>query len=98
MPKLRGDVEDDRPRDPAERAGRDRRCHDLSPLDDEDIVRRAFRDVASVVQHQRFIRLGEIRFDPGEDVVEIIQRLDRGIQSRRPHPPGRHVTTVRPRW
>ena len=30
------------------------------------------------------------RFDPGEDIVEIIQRLDCGVQSRRSHAPGGH--------
>ena len=36
-----------------------------------------------VVQHQRFVRAGEIRLDPRHDVVEIIERLHRRIQRGR---------------
>ena len=57
---------------------------------DPHIVGRTLGDIASVVQHERFICVRRIGFDPGEDIVEIIQRLDRGIQSRRSHAPGWH--------
>ena len=68
---------------PRKRAGRDRRRENLAALDDEDIVGRAFRHVARIVQHQRFVRAGEVRFDPRHDVVQIIERLHRGIQRGR---------------
>ena len=55
------------------------RREDLAALDDENIVRRAFGDVPGVVQHERFIRAGQIRLDPRHHVVQIIQRFDRRI-------------------
>ena len=58
-------------------------------LIDENIVGRAFRNVAGIVQHQRFIRAGEVRFDPRHDVVQIIQRFDRGIERGRARAPRR---------
>ena len=56
---------------PRKRSGRNRRSEDLAVLDDEHIVGRAFGHVARVVQHQRFIRAGEVRFDPRHHVVQI---------------------------
>ena len=49
-------------------------------LDEEDIVARAFGDLAVVVQHDRFEAAGPDRLDLGEDVVEIVQRLDARIE------------------
>ncbi len=55
---------------PAQRARRDRRREDLAVLNHENIVGRAFRNIARVIQHQRFIRAGQVRFDPRHDVVQ----------------------------
>ena len=73
----------DRARDSAQRAGGNWRREDLAMFDDEDVVRRAFRHIARIVQHQRFIRAGEIRFDSRHDVVQVVERLHRRIERGR---------------
>jgi hypothetical protein len=75
LTRARRNIEHDRSRDSAQRSGRDRRREDLAVLDDEDVVGRAFGDVACVVQHQRFISAGQVRFDPRHDVVQIVQAI-----------------------
>jgi hypothetical protein len=68
-----GNIKHDRSRDSLQRSGRDRRREDLAVLDDEDVVCSAFGDVSCVVQHQRFISAGKVRFDPGHYVVQVVQ-------------------------
>ena len=47
--KLRRDFKDNQSRNPAQRARRDGRRENLTALDDENVIRRAFGDIASVI-------------------------------------------------
>ena len=47
-----------------------------SPLHHEDIVARALGDLALVVEHQGFEAAGVGPLDLGQDVVQVIERLD----------------------
>src|SRR5690606_38386458 len=51
--------------------------------DDEDVVAGAFGDGALVVEHQGFGAAGVGALDLGEDVVQVVERLDPGVQGRR---------------
>src|SRR5205814_8597042 len=71
--ELAGNIKHNRSRDSLQRSGRDRRREDLAVLNDEDVVGSAFGDVSCVVQHQRFISAGKVRFDPSHYVIQIVQ-------------------------
>ena len=49
----------------------------------EDVVARALGDFALVVEHQGFDAAGLQAFDLGQDVVEIVERLDPRVERRR---------------
>ena len=49
-------------------------------LDEEDVVAGAFGDLALVVEHQGFEAAGLDGLDLGQDVVEVVQRLDARIE------------------
>ena len=52
-------------------------------LDDEDVVAGALGDLALVVEHQRFEAAGAGPLDLGEDVVEVVERLDPRVERAR---------------
>ena len=62
--------------DPFEDARVDRGRMNLAAVHDEDIVARALGDLALVVEHQGFQAAGVGPLDLGEDVVQVVERLD----------------------
>ena len=52
-------------------------------LDQEDVVARALGDFALVVEHQGFDAAGLQALDLGQDVVEVVERLDPRAERRR---------------
>ena len=94
--KLRRNLEDDRACDSTQGASGDRWRKDMAMLDDEKVVSRAFRNIARVVQHERLVRAGEVRFDSRHHVVQVIERLNRGIEGGRAVRAVAQVTTVSP--
>ena len=67
---------------PSRMPGVDRRRVQLAPSDDEDVVAGAFGHFALVVEHQGFEAAGVGPLDLGQDVVEVVQRLDPRVQRR----------------
>ncbi len=63
-------------RDTFEDPGFGARRFDDTILNDEDVIARAFGDLALVVEHQGFKRAGVRAFDLGENIVEVVQLLD----------------------
>src|SRR2546426_1044812 len=78
--ELRDDLEDGLPRDAGEvrrgPGGDDRRV-----ADDEEVLRGCLGHVPVDVEHQGLVRAVLVRLDAGHDVVQVIQRLDRGAQA-----------------
>ena len=68
------------PRDAVERARRQRRREHRAVFHDEQIVARAFGHEPFRVQHDSLLNAGVVCLDFGEDVVEIIQRLDGRVE------------------
>ena len=68
----RGDVA----RNAFQDAGVGRRRFEFAVFNDKNVVSGAFRDVALMIEHQRFFATGVIRFDLRHNVVEVVQRLD----------------------
>jgi hypothetical protein len=62
-------IKHDRSRDSLQRSSRDRGREDLAVLNNEDVVGSAFGNVSCVVQHQRFISVGKVRFNPSHYIV-----------------------------
>ena len=62
--------------DPFEDARVDRRRMNLAAVHDEDVVAGALGDLALVVEHQGFQAAGVGPLDLGEDVVQVVERLD----------------------
>ena len=58
----------------------DRWREQLPSFDDEDIIARAFGDFALVVEHHGFDASGPQALDFGQDVIQVIQRLDPRIE------------------
>ena len=54
--KFGGHLKHSQARNSSQRTGRDGRREDLAVFNDEDIISGAFRNVARVIQHKRFIR------------------------------------------
>ena len=63
-------------RDAVQAAVRNWRCEHGTVLHNENVVARAFGHITQVVQHQGFRRTLAHSFHFGQDVVEIIERLD----------------------
>ena len=63
-----------------EDAGVDGRRLEHAALDDEDVVAGTLGHLALVVEHQRFQAAGLDRLDLGQDVVQIVQRLDARVE------------------
>ena len=80
MPAVAGQLDDGVARDAFEDAGVDRRRLQHAVLDDEDVVAGALGDLALVVEHQRFEAAGADRLDLGQDVVQVVERLDARVQ------------------
>src|SRR5262249_26626805 len=59
-----------------EDAGVDGRSAQQTVLDEKDIVSGAFGHLALVVEHEGFLTAGAVGLDLGEDVVEVVERLD----------------------
>ena len=75
--RLLGQLDHRVARDAFQNAGVDRRRVAARRLaDQEDVVAGAFGDFALVVEHQGFDAAGLQAFDLGQDVVEIVERLD----------------------
>ncbi len=88
------------PRDAVKRARRERRREQRAVLHDEQVVAGAFGHEPFRVQHHRLLDAGVVRLDLGEDVVEIIQRLDGRVQravqiARRRHGHDFHAALVK---
>ena len=76
MPNSRGDLEHDLAGDAAQAARGDGRREEIAALEDENIVAGAFGDEALLVEHQALAGAGLVGLDLGQDVVEVIERLD----------------------
>ena len=63
---------------------------------EEDVVARALGHFALVVEHQRFDAAGLQAFDLGQDVVEVIERLDPRAQRGRVVPLHAHGDDLQP--
>src|SRR5262249_23172118 len=74
-----GQIHDGIAGDAFEDAGIGRRRFEDTVLDDEDVVAGALRDLALVVEHQGLDAAGADALDLGEDVVQVIERLDARI-------------------
>src|SRR2546426_9238095 len=86
--KLRDDLEDRLPRDPWEVRGGPR-GDDRRIADDEEVLRGRLRHVSVDVEHQGLVGAVLVRLDPGHDVVQVVQRLDRRAQALGRHAPVR---------
>src|SRR5262249_2209747 len=71
-----GQLQDRAARDPFEDLRVDRGGAQDTGVDEEDGVARAFGDLALVVEYDRFEAAGPDRLDLGENVVEVVERLD----------------------
>lgn len=69
--------------DAVEGSGGDGWGEDLATFDDEDVVARAFGDVALFVEHDAFFTPGLHGFDFGHDVVEVVEGFDLGAEGGR---------------
>src|SRR2546422_3369130 len=78
--ELRDDLEDGLARDAGQVRGRPWR-DDRRVADDEEVLRGRLGHVPVDVEHQGLVRAVLVRLDAGHDVVEVIQRLDRGAQA-----------------
>jgi hypothetical protein len=70
---FRGDLKYNSARNAAERAGCDRRCKNLTALDDKNVIGSAFGDIPRIVQHERLVRASQIRFNPRHYIVQVIK-------------------------
>ena len=81
MPGCPGQLDHRLAGDAFQNAGVDRRRQQHAVADQKDVVARAFGDFALVVEHQGFDAAGLQAFDLGQNVVEIIERLDPRAQA-----------------
>src|ERR1035437_1691599 len=65
---------------PKQRAGRERWGQQATLLDDKDIVTGAFSHEPLRVQHNRFLAARVVRFDLRQDVVQVVERLNRRVE------------------
>src|SRR5437867_3079392 len=86
--KLRDDLEDRLPGDPWEVRGGPR-GNDRRVADDEEVLRGGLRHISVDVEHQGLVGAVLVRLDPGHDVVQVVQRLDRRAQALGRHAPVR---------
>ena len=86
MPASRASFDHRIARDAFQNAGLERRRPQHAVADEEDVVARAFGDFALVVEHQGFDAAGLQAFDLGQNVVEVVERLDPRVERRRMHP------------
>src|SRR5262245_12811490 len=83
-------------RNAVQRAGRQRWSEQLISFADENIIARTLRHEPFSVQHDCLLAAGVDRFDLGENVVQIVQRLDGRIQRAVQIPCRRHRDDVHP--
>ncbi len=56
-------------------------CEQFAMADDEEVVGGAFGDVALGIEQDGFVGAGVVGFDPGEDVVEVVEAFDSGVEA-----------------
>ena len=83
MPGRPGQLDHGVAGDPFEDAGVDRRGVQLAAADEEDVVAGALGDLALVVEHQGFEAAGVGPLDLGQDVVQVVERLDPRVERAR---------------
>ena len=81
--QLAGQFDDHGARDAFQDAGLDRRRQQLALPHQEDVVAGTLGDFALVVEHQRLDAAGLQALDLGQDVVQVVQRLDPRAEGRR---------------
>ena len=82
-----GDVDQQRSRDALEHAEREGRRHDGVAFDAEDVRSGRLGDLPFDVEHQRIVRASSVRLAQGEDAVQVVAGLERGVERLRRVPP-----------